>query len=88
MTVAVSDSRSSKTKVSEGELRGYGSPRERRKSKHRMRRASRIFSGKMNWLDRFNQLQDKKWWALILLGCVLIGAAVLFALQIALEWMF
>lgn len=53
-----------------------------------MQRASRIFRGNMTPLDKWSQIEDKKWWALILLGCVMVGAAVLFAVQIALGWVF
>lgn len=50
-----------------------------RKSKHRASRAGRVFSGNTNWLDKFSQLPDKGWAALILLGAVMVSISLGFA---------
>jgi hypothetical protein len=58
-----------------GKLFGWGSggDAERRKSRHRMQRASRIFGGNLTTMDRLRGLHDKGWWALVGLGVLLIG---------------
>lgn len=73
--VAVAD-RTTKTPVPTVQAVKLAGERNRRKSRHRMQRAARIYRGTTNARDKIASYPDKGWAMMLILGTLLVGYAL------------